>query len=568
MIQYFLNNEPCNPQNAQDIKFRIDYEDRSRVSEYEITIENLIFVNEDKQRIHQWMLTYGRFVGMPFSVQFSNGLIIPYYIDFTDDATTWNETHFHAKIKRYRANANFFDRANGLSWRLVNWNTSDFTDIEYIIIPEQQPLYFITLSLALFSTAQMLAKSVREIAEGISDVTKAIIPVGFPPAPDWGAIAVAAIKLLARIAEAIALTIAMIRLMQQIIEMVMPKVRTFRDIPYLRLLQKGIQHLGYSTDFSDIMELMPLSFLGTPERNLNGGLFREIFMPNTLALSNGFPTEMDSIPTLGQAIERLEELFCLRTTVTNGVVRMERRVNQSVLTNPIPLAYNNQEAALNQRKFNQEFWKRKILLWSKDSKDVWTYDDKRGHLAELDSSAPVTPDPNLTLIKGFAQVNNPFALASRKETFTRVEKFLKATLAPAVDLFTNGGFSSRINNRIGVMVISSQYFTVNKLLWKQGNKIASNHRQRLSAVNILTQWHGSESVFNRNKEVIENLPIRMTENYFLLLSSQNVVNLSNGEQAEIVSIEWSETEHEASATILVNSEYNVNVTETVIYNGI
>jgi hypothetical protein len=566
MIQYLLDGQVCHPKNRQEIKFIIDYSERNRVNEFEISIDNLIFVREDKERIHQHLATYGNKYGMPFAIQFSSGQILSYFIDFTDEATRWNADEFHAKIKRYRANVNFFDKADGLSWRLMErdgfWQESDFTKIRYVIIPEQQPLYFITLSLAFFATVQQLAQAIQDIQDGISDLTAAL-----PPLPaNIGAIIAATIRLIARIARAIALTIALINLMQQIIEMVMPAVRTMKDIPYLHMIRRGCQYLGYTLDTSAINELQPLSFLGAPERQFDMGIMREIFRPLSLAFTWGFPSEMDSITTLGQAIDKLETIYNLRTTVTNGVVRIEPRLVQGQ-TAPIPIAYNEQEMAQMVRAFNNEAWKRKVLMWRKDVKDVWTFDDKKGHLAELDTDIINAPDTNLKLLKGAVIVDNPFALASRKEELTRVEKFLKNVLAPAVDLFTNGGFSAQINNRVGVMVISSQYFTVNKLLWKVGENIHPNHRNIMNAKRILEVYHGTETVTERNKEKIDNMPIRMTEDIFLNLANQNVVTLSSGEQAELVRLEWSENDAEAAADLLLDTIYNTNIQQSTIYGA-
>jgi hypothetical protein len=576
MINYLLNGNVADPLNREDIAFRIDYSDRNRISEFEITVDNLIFVNKDREAILQWMSTYGNGVGMPLTIQFSNGVLLPYFIDFLDEGTTWNEQQFSAKIKRYLANLNFFDNAKGLNWRVVYQNPlpNDFTEVRYIVIPEQQPLYFITLSLSLFSTAQLLAQSIQDIAEGVADVQQAstpivvVTPTGPGVGPNTGAIISASIKLAARIAKAIALTAALVNLLQTIIEMVMPKVRRMLDIPYFKLIQKGCEHLGYTLDISDLQgKLNPLTFLGTPERALDGKLFTEIFAPMSLQYTNGFPTEMDSIRTLGEAIERIEELFNLRTTVGNGVVRIERRLNATTSPITLQLSYNEQERKLNNRKFNNGVWKRKVLHWTKDVKDMWTFDDKKGHLAELDTKNDTMPDPNLNLIKGAVNVANPFSLGSRKDELTRVEKFLLNVLAPAVDLFTGGNFSATIENRVGVLVVSSQYFSNNKLLWKTGDKIAENHRDQLNAKRILQEWHGSESVANRNKEVIEDMPVRMTEDIFLQLSNQNNVTLSNGEVGEIVTLEWSESRASATATLLVESEFNTNTSETVIYGS-
>jgi hypothetical protein len=572
MIQYLLDGQVCHPKNRQEIKFIIDYSERNRVNEFEISIDNLIFVREDKERIHQYLATYGNKYGMPFAIQFTNGQILSYFIDFTDEATRYNADEFHAKIKRYRANVNFFDKADGLSWRLMEregfWQDSDFTNIRYVIIPEQQPLYFITLSLAFFATVQQIAQAVEDIQSGIADLTEAVTPSFAGPVPviNVGQVISLTIRLVARIIKGVVLVIALINIMQQIIEMIMPAVRTMRDIPYLHLIRKGCQYLGYTLDTSAINELQPLSFLGAPEKQFDMGIMREIFRPLSSAFTWGFPSEMDSITTLGQAIDKLETIYNLRTTVNNGVVRIEPRLLQGQ-TAPIPLAYNEQDAAHMTRSFTNDHWKRKVLMWRKDVKDVWTFDDKKGHLAELDTDVINAPDPNLKLLKGAVIVDNPFALASRKEELTRVEKFLKNTLAPAVDLFTNGGFSAQINNRVGVMVISSQYFTVNKLLWKVGENIHPQHRDILNAKRILEVYHGSETVAARNKEKIENMPIRMTESNFLLLSSQNVVNLSNGEQAELVRLEWSENDAEAAADLLVNTVYNTNIQQSTIYGA-
>jgi hypothetical protein len=564
MITYILDGQIANPANREDIRYRIDYTNRRRISEFEITVENLIFVREDKERIFQHLSNLGRYQGMPLDIVFTNGQTLSYYIDFTDASMTWTENEVNVKIKRYRANENFFDNADSLSWRLVNFAPSDFTEIKYFIIPEQQPLYFISLSLAFFSLTQELARAVENLQQGIADLAAVL-----PPLPgNAGLVIAAAIRLAARIAYTIFIIAALIQIITQIIEMILPKLRTFKDIPYKRLIEKGCQYLGYQLSSGALNQLSRLSFLGTPERALDGGIFREIFMPNSFAYTDGFPTEMDSIPTLGHAIKAIEELYNLRTTVNNGVVQIERYdfYNQPAPT-PIPLAYNLQDTHEMQRKFNDEYWKRKLLVWTKDSRDVWTYDDKKGHICEVDTSCVTIPDPNLNLLKGFERIDNPFALGSRKSEFTFVERFLKNILAPAVDLFTGGALTQLINNRVGVLVVSSQYYTVNKLLWKAGDKIHPNHREVLSAKNIIQTWHNTESVEENTNEVIENIPVRMNEDTFLLLSSQNVVNLSDGTQAELLSLEWSEHEAEASATIEIESNYNVNLNETIINGG-
>jgi hypothetical protein len=565
MIQYFLNNQPCSPKNKADIKFRVDHSDRSRVKDFEMTVDNLIFVREDKQAIESYMAQFGRFYGMPFSVQFGNGQIIQYYIDFTDSATTWNEIEFNAKVKRYKANFNFFDRAKALGFMppLINWVDSDFNKIRYVVIPEQQPLYFVTLALAFYNLTQLIATAIEDIQQGAADLAETL-----PPVPgNAGAIIAASLRLAARVARLAALTVAMVQLLTTIIEMVMPKVRKFATIQYIHMIRKGCEALGYTLDASDISELQPLHFLGVPEKALDGKIIQEIFAPMSLAYTWGHPSAQDSISTLGDAIDKLETLFNLKTTVSNGVVRIQKMETAQTNNTPIPLAYDDQPKALKNRKFNDEFWKRKLLLWSKDTRDIFTYDDKVGHLVELDTAVINAPDPQLRLLKGMERIENTFAMGSVKKELTAVEKFLKNVLAPAVDLFTSGGLTATIENRVNILQVSSQYYTVNKLLWQSGEFIAPNQLEWLGANKIVDKWHGSETVSNRNKEVVEGMPIRMDEEKFLALANNKFVTLSNGETGEVVSVEWSEEDAYATATLLLNSQYNINIQQTTIYNA-
>jgi hypothetical protein len=565
MIQFFLNNQPCSPKNRTDIRFKIDHSNRSRVKDFEMTVDNLIFVREDKQAIENYMATFGRFYGMPFSVQFGNGQIIQYYIDFTDSATTWNEVEFHAKVKRYKSNFNFFDRAKAFAFMppLVNWVDSDFNNIRYVIIPEQQPLYYITVSLTFYNLSVLIADSVEDIQEAAADLADTL-----PPVPgNAGAIVAASIRLAARVARLAALTVAMIQLVTTVIEMVMPKVRKFATIQYIHLIRKGCEALGYTLDSSDIQELEPLHFLGVPERALDAKVIQEIFTPLSLAFTWGYPSAQDSISTLGDAIEKLEELFNLKTTVSNGVARIQKMATAQTNNTPIPLAYNEQAKTLNNRKFNDEFWKRKLLLWTKDPRDMFTYDDKRGHLVELDTSIITAPNPQLRLLRGMDRIENTFAMGSAKKELTFVERFIKTVLAPAVDLFSGGALTQTIDDRVNVLQITSQYYTVNKLLWQSGEFIANDQLEWLGANKIVDKWHGSESVFNRNKEIVEGMPIRMDDSIFLQLATNKFVTLPNGEIGEIVSVDWSEEDAEATATLLLNSQYNNNIQETVIYDA-
>lgn len=567
-IVYILDGLPCDPDNSDDIKFVIDYSDTRRLNMFDITIDSVTFVNRDRERIIQHLKTKGFGHGMRFDVQFTNTITMRYYLDFTENLK-WTENQITCKIKRFKANDNFIDNAQSLSWRLVNFQDSDFTEVDFMVIQDGQNYLFISLTISMFTITRELIYAVQQVAEGIADLQASLPSASVSgPVVNVGAILAASTKLAARLVYATSIAIAMVQLLIQIIEIVFPPLRQLKDIQVWRLIEKGCQHLGYTLDSTALtQDLRPLTFLGAPIKSLDIKWLTEFLIPNDAVFTDGFPNEMDSIPTLGQAIETICEMFNLRYRVANGVVKIERRDFFDFAQNAIQLRYNLQDSLQMERGLSDGYWKRYLMVWAKDSRDSFTYDYTIGHIAELDTKVIVLDEPQLNLIKGLEQVRNPFSTGHRKRELTRVERFIKNVMAPAVDLFTGGAFSNLINNRLNVLVTSDVYFSNNKLLWKQGAKISPDQDSKLAAINILSDWHDSNSVQNRVKDVLENVPIPMNKALFLLLANTNFITLEDGTLAELIRVEWSEKDHEASVTMELPSEFNVNLTQTIINNG-
>lgn len=563
MIQFILDGQTCDPVNRQDIKYTIDFVNRNRFSQYEINIDVLEFVREDYERIFNWLSTYGRYQGMPLDVLFSDGTLQRYYLDFTDPATKWTSTNISVGVKRRNATDNFFDNADSLVFDLVDFQPSDFTDVKYIIIPQQRELLFLSIQLTAYNLSVQLAKAVEDVQEAIADLNELL-----PPLPgNAGTVVANVIRVAARIAYAIAITIALIKLVTDLIKIVFPPVRTFKGISYKKLLERSCSHINYSLQSNVLDVLNKLTILPVPLRPNNFSVIREVFAPQSLAFTNGYPSALDVIPTLGQAITTLEQIFNLTTQVDEGVVKIERKdyfAQQN--SDVIPLAYNLQELHQEERTFNDEYWKRKLMFWQKDGADFNTYDDRNKTIVEFDTSLAVSPHEDIQLLKGLEQVPTNFARGTRKDELDFIEKATKVLVA-GVDLFTGGALGNLINNRKGVLIVSQQYYSVTKLLWMQGDKISSDDKEVLDPENIINNYHEDLKVENNTKERVENMPIRMNELNFLQYVNKNFVTLSTGELAEVKRVEWSEEDSEGSITFEVLSSYNNNITQSKINNG-
>jgi hypothetical protein len=566
MIRYYLNGTECNPVNKDEVEYVFDFTDR-RMRSLELSVNTLDFAKEDYDLIKDWKNTYGRFVGMPLDVQYSNGVTVRYLLDFSDEGYTERDRSCSVKIKRFRGMDNFFDNADGLSFGVLNWQPSDFVNVDYVVIPDYQLSYFISLSLATFALAQELAKAVQEIAEGIADLTKAVTPVGVPPAPDWGAIIVATIKLAARIAYALFIIVALVQLITELLNVIFPKIRQFKAVTVKKLIEKGCAHLGYSVSSDLLQSLSPLTVCPVPLREKDPSLFLELFAPASLAYTKGYPSSRDTVQTLGQMIAAVEDIFNAKVAVNNGVVRIEQELTfeQEAVSNT-PLAFNLQAELQNEHTFNTvEIYKRKVAVYQVDGGDINTFDDTKKSTYEISSEVINSPGADFELIKGIDFLNIPFARGTRKGTLTFVEKAAKV-LAQAVDLFTNGNLSATIEARINVMQISSQYYGVTKLLWMNGTRLHQNQNAFIGCEALVNQYHASRFIQNNQKNVYQGMPLAANESEIFNILANNFVILNNGQTAEIKRVSWSERRHMAEIDFTVRQP-SINEQTTVIDAG-
>jgi hypothetical protein len=546
MIRYYLNGTECNPANKDSVNYVFNFEDR-KISELELSVDTLDFVNEDRLAIKSWIETYGYFVGMPLDIKYSNGTIVKYLLDFQDPAFREKERSYQVKLKKFKGIDNFFDNADGMAFSLVNWSPGDFTQVDYVIIPEGQANYFISLMLATFALSQEIAKAVDEIQQSIADLIKASIPVGLPiPAPDIGAIVVAAIKLAARVAYAIFIVIALIKLLTEIINVIFPVIRQFKAIKVKTLFEKSCAFLGYSVSSTLLNSLTPLTILPVPLKSKKNSWFLELIAPNTLAYTNGYPSSRDSVKTLGQLITALEDTFNAKIKISNGLVTFEQE-NFFLQTPSAGLlsSFNLQDELQSEHSLNtEEIFKRLVVQFQTDATDFNTFDDTFQSLFEISSEVENSPGPAYELIKGYDLVNIPFARGTNKGSLNFLEKSARV-LAQAVDLFCNSNLTAKVNARKNVMQISSQYFNVTKLLWMNGTRLHQEQTNFIGAQAIALNYWYSRFIENNQKNIYEEMPVAMTENELFALFDNNFITMENGQVAEIINVQWSELQAKA-----------------------
>lgn len=548
MIQYILNGQTSNPLNrATDdnsgFQYGFDF-GGSRTRLLEVTVQDLTFVREDYTRIRNWLDTQGHFVGMPLDVVYTNNTTIKYLLDFT--TPTYREvvgTSFTVSLKRFKGTDNFFDNAMGVSFERLPWQTqpiSDFVDVDYVVLPEAQFSYFIGIALATFGLAQEFANAVQEIQESIADLVKAVTPVGIPPAPDWGAIIVAGIKLAARIAYAVFIIIALIKLISELLNLIFPKIRQFQGVTYKRLIERTAEKYGLTLNSTLMNSLEPLTILPVPLRKKYPTFFQELLFPANLAYTYGYPSPKDVVKSPGQAIKVIEDVFNTEAVIKNTelIIENEDYFIQNASQN-IPLAYNIQESINNAKGTNSDkIFKRIVIDYPTDPSDFNTFDDSADTTNEQSSEIINSPGASFELIKGLEFQPTTYSKGTPKGGLTFVEEAAKI-LAEGIDFFTGSDLATSIADRKNVLQISSQYFGRTKWLWMKGTKLDPDQNDFIGA-SALEAYHVSRHIENNQKDTFEKMPWAATEDEIFTLLDNNYVNLDNGQVAKVLRGTWSE----------------------------
>jgi len=563
MIKYFLNGVEVHPQNRDEIKFSVRNRDNKRNLGIELSTDVLTFVNEDYELVKTWLDNNGYSVGMPLTIQFGTVVTQEYFLNFLDQSFERNGFRVNVKIERRNATNHFFRDADNLIFQRVNWNDSDFIDIDYQRMTQEQLIVYITLLLLFLTTSKALITSIQDIAEGVSDIQEASVPsvsaVG--PVINTPLIISAVVKTLARAIKTTATLVSFIQISQQIIEVAVPPIRQFKGIKVKRLIEKSASFLGYNVQSDFLNEIEPLAILPVPVMNTEASLVKQIFAPQSLAFTKGYPWLKDKLQTLGAVISELEKIYNLQSQVENGTLILERESFFSAQNNvPVPLYYNDQEGKTENRSHNGEVYKRRLLTFQVDPNDIFTFDDALGLSAENGLNAIGAPAQDLDLITGFNDIRTTYARGSGREEFTFVEKFL-LQVAKVIDLFTSGNASQLIKNRLGCLQISEQYFSETKLLWMQGSRISKDNTKKLNARYILDEYHEKTDF----AETIESLPVPMTLEEFIFYSNQFFVTLENGEVARIISMNWDEQTQICEMVLWLEDGFKLNA-ELVKYD--
>jgi len=525
-MRHFLNGIEIAPRNILSVGVESTFTDRE--DWLEVDVDRLILPRESVAIIQQHLQTYGPFEGIPYTIQLNGGQIIEYYVDLQAE-TIYRDFEIELKIKRRGGKDNFFDRADGTSWELMAKKgvIFDTFNVPYVIIVQDPVPALLVLGVTVYTITKDVIQQIQAVSESITNVIDAL-----PPLPaNAGQIATLVIKAALQIAILALTLVALLKLAQQFFEILFPSIRNFKAHKIKRLLEIGCQYLGYQFQSTLLDGLPGYTHLPVPLIKEKQSFWD--FLQNDLnfAFTKGYPTASDTTPTIGSLFSALELKFNARTRVRNGVVYLERRNYWQLLANQslVP-ALNLQANRDNQYALNtEEIWKRYYVHYQTDFSDLNTIDFYDPNDAEYSTEPVLIGNADLVSIRGLNDVNIPFALGVRKNKLNLLEKTAKLFFQFADSVIAgfggNSNFAAQIQNRIGVLQLTQQFFSTSKVLYTIGGKQPANYTDFISATSIYENYHEINEIAVNDYKIFKDVPVRINDEKFVTLLDNNFVEI-------------------------------------------
>ena len=567
-MKHFLNNIPISPRNVLEIGLITDYTGNPNM--LQIDSDTVVLPREAREIILNHIATQGVFEGIPYMIETESGIKLEYYVDLTE-GTTYKDFEIEVKIKKRKGFDNFTENSQGLSFELMNKKgvNFDFIDIPYVIIPDNQLELGVSLSIATYVMTKEAIQATKDLVTATRDLIEALTGSPFPPI---GEIISLSLALTAQLAYTLAVYTALIKLGRQMLELIFPKVRTYKGATIKNLIEKGCEYLGYTLDSTLLNEWDKLTIMPVPLIKNKKSIFNFIQNELNFSFTKGYPTAQDTVSTLGELITAVEIWFNARTKVYNGVVQIERRDYwQNITSNTTVPALNLQDSRQSQYVLNtDEAWKRSYVHYQVDYSDTHTLDFFDPTDAEFSTEPLNVINEDLVSIRGLNDINIPFALGVRKDRLSWVEAFAK-TFFQLIDTVTGlfgAGLNSTalITNRLGVTQISQQYYSVTKVLYATNGKQSADYVDKIKAGNIYNEYHKINEININGYKIYSDVPMRLKSEEFVSLLDNNFAYI-DGVLCEILSIRYIDELSKAIISYKEPYEYAEGKVEIITINN-
>lgn len=557
-MKHFIKGVEVTPRNLEDIGITVNFS--KDVQQESLNVDSVVVPMNGRKIIMEHLKNLGISEGIPYEVQFADKKL-PYYIDVLESLKV-RSNEVEVRIKQRYAHDNFIENADSLTFDFLN--TQDrllVYDVAYKIIQTEPMFKSIVMTVTIYALARTLQDQVRELAKSNKEFVAILAYSPFP----FGKAVEAGIQLTIQIAYIAVMLYQIKKLATDLVELMFPKKRYFKACKVKELLTTGCKYIGYTFKSSIFDgEYKDLAIVSIPQNKEKKKFSDYLESELNFAFNTGYPTIIDSTPTLGSLIKAMQTMFNARIKVRNKVVEFERWdywIDQA--QGSVNVALPIQDDALDEFEIDTDKnFKRYMIQYQTDYSDMTTLDDYANTVSEYSAERQNVSNQDLNLLKGLTWAQIPFARAKRKTFENDIEREYRKTLERFDEWF--GTNSSKNVSPVGIMEVSTQFFSVTKLiLITDYGKLLTNEKMFPSYL-----WDKFHYINNPNLYswiTRKKVPTAMTEKQFLQLLDNNYAQI-NGKQSEILNMEFLPMQNKALIDFKQKSDlYKQNVIIQKIY---
>jgi hypothetical protein len=571
-MRHFINGVEVTPSNLGEIGFVSQF--NNVIDDLDINVDSVLLKREDYEEIIKPHIQQVGFLeGLPYDIVSNSGVTVNYFINFKENPI-FRTYEVELKIQKREGIGLFMDRAKGTSFELIR-KTVNFPlfDVPYVIIKDDQAVIAISMAITLYIMVKEVIDATKQLVLDITDLIGSVTPnVGFGVNFDIGDIISKVLKVIAQLAYVALLLIALINLSKQLFELIFPKIRYFKACKYKDLLRIGCQYLGFNFSSTALDALPGLTVLPKPLQKQSKKWFDFAKSSLDTAFNKGYPTASDTIKTVWDALEEARKIINGRIRIIGNTVHLERRDYWSLVTNnSIVPALALQETRSDEWTPNtDESWKRMYIYYQSDISDLHTYDNFEGVDAEYSAEPTSVINADLVSITGLRDIQINFALGARKDSLNWLEKFVKdvfKSIDKAVNTFVgNSSLASKIENRIGVLMVSQQYFGTTKLLYTVAGKQPANYLSYIRASRLYDQFYNIDRIEVNGFKIRNDVSVAVNYQDFVALLNNNYAEI-NGAICEITEFDYIEDAHLMTISYREPYNYANGKVQTIQING-
>jgi len=433
---------------------------------------------------------------------------------------------------------------------------SDFVNVKYVVEKKVDPISLIIAGITIFIMVKELVEAIKQLAADTNTFVRELAGGLLSAIAD---IVWAILNLLVQLAYIIIITIAIIKLIRDLINQLISPIRRHKAMRLRTLLEKATTYLGFELE-SPLTELDDIVYLpSSPDEE----------EPHP----EGIPKPQDFGYKLDEMYDLIKRIAYAKLQLIDGKLQL-RSFNDpfwiKTSTYVLPGDPNGNGLLYETVQYNTpDFRANRLIQFLTDVSDSWTVNNFQGTNFEVITTPIQTTVEENVLMKGIDQVQIPCALGNRKQSLNAVEKVVLAA-AQAADAFVGGSrFASLVKRRVGMLKISDNVHSVPKLIVLDSTgAIPPNHRTTFSAKALYNKYHNEKSFvandFGGQYQIFKEVTVPFGFKEFLSLIKNSHFTNFDGRLGKVDSIKWVIGGDKAILDYRIREPYTKNMEETEV----